>query len=103
MDGVTAIGLASAIVTLVSVGTKIANRLKDLTVDGDIPGVFRDVQTRLPLMISIVVRIQHETDNLSPEARVAFEEVVNRCYRQATQLERILEKVKIVKGDSRTK
>jgi hypothetical protein len=103
MDPVTTIGLASAIVTIVGLGTKIAMRIKLLSEEGDIPAVFRDIRTRLPLIISIVVRTQHESDKLSTEAEEAFEEVVRQCLEQVSQLDDILKKVTISKGDSRVK
>lgn len=103
MDPITAIGLASAIVTFVNLGTKIARRIRELSETGDTPDVFRDIKTRLPLLISIVVRTQHETDKLSPEAEEAFEEVVRQCYEQVSQLDEVLKKVMISKGDSRLK
>ena len=103
MDPVTAVGLASAIVTFVSIGTRIAMRIRELSDAGDIPDVFRDIRTRLPLLISIVVRTQHETDSLSPEAEEAFEEVVRQCFEQVSQLDEVLKKVMISKGDSRLK
>ncbi|KAL8730232.1 MAG: hypothetical protein Q9166_004209 [cf. Caloplaca sp. 2 TL-2023] len=103
MDPVCAIGLASAVVTFVDVGAKIAKRLRELSEAGDIPEVFRDIRTRLPLTISIVLRTQNETSKLSPEAQSAFEEVVRQCFEQASQLDDILKKVMIAKGDSRLK
>jgi len=103
MDPVTAVGLASAVVTFINIGTKIAKRLKELSEAGDIPEVFREIRTRLPLIISIIFSTQHGTDNLSPEAREAFEEIVNQCFEQVTQLDNILKKVTIARGDSRVK
>ena len=103
MDPVTTIGLASAIVTFVAVGTKIAQRIKELSDAGGIPEVFCDIRTRLPLIISIVARTQHETDNLPPEAEKAFEEVVRQCFEQVNQLDEVLKKVTTSKGDSRLK
>lgn len=103
MDPVTAVGLASAIVTFVGIGTRIARRIRELSEVGDIPDVFRDIRTRLPLLMSIVVRTEHGTDNLSPEAEEAFEEVVRQCFEQFRQLDEVLEKVMISKGDSRLK
>ena len=103
MDPITAIGLASAIVTFVSLGTRIAKRIKQLSEAGDIPEVFRDIRTRLPLLISIVVRTQHETGSLSPEAKEALEVVVRQCFEQVTQLDDILKKVMVSKTDSRIK
>lgn len=103
MDPITAVGLASAIVTFISIGTKIAKRMKELSEAGDIPEVFRDIRTRLPLVISIVVRTQSRTDDLSSEAEEAFEEVVRQCFEQVGQLDEILKKVTISKTDSRLK
>ena len=103
MDPVTAIGLASAIVTLVDVGMKIARRMKEMSEAGDIPEVFRDIRTRLPLIISIVDRMQRGTDNISPEAEEAFEGVVRQCLEQVSQLDEVLKKMEISEGDSRLK
>ena len=103
MDPVTALGLGSAIVTFVQIATKIANRVKGFSEAGDIPEVFRDIRTRLPLVISIVIRTQHGIDDLSPEAKEAFEEIVRQSFKQIGQLEEVLQKVKISKSDSRVK
>ena len=103
MDPVTAVGLASAIITFVSIGTRIALRIRELSEACDIPDVFRDIKTRLPLLISIVVRTQNRTENLSPEAEEAFGEVVRQCFKQVRQLDDVLKKVMISKGDSRLK
>lgn len=103
MDPVCAIGLASAVFTLMDIGTKVAKRLKELSETGDVPDVFRDIKTRLPLILSIVARTQHETQNLSLEAQEALEEVVRQCFEQASQLHEILKKVEVARGDSRLK
>ena len=103
MDPLCAIGLASALVTLIDVGSKVAKRVKELSEIGDIPDVFRDIKTRLPLILSIVARTQHETHNLSLHAQEAFEEVIRQCSEQAAQLHDILNKVVVVQGDSRLK
>ena len=103
MDPVTTIGLASAIVTFVAVGTKIAQRIRELSDAGGIPEVFCDIRTRLPLIISIVARTQHETEELHPEVEKALNEVVRQCFEQVNQLDEILTKVTISKSDSRLK
>lgn len=103
MDPITAVGLASAIVTFVDIGTKIASRMKEMSEAGDIPEVFRDVRTRLPLIMSTIVSTQHGIDSLSPEAEQAFKEVVRQCFAQVNQLDEILRKVAVSKGDSRLK
>ena len=102
MDPVTTIGLASAVITLVDVGTKISKRIKQLSDAGDLPDVFRDIRTRLPLIISIVSAHQGKGD-LLPEAEEAFEKIVRQCFDQVSQLDASLEKVTITKADSRFK
>lgn len=103
MDPFTAAGLAAAIVAFIDAGTKVATRVKELSDSGNVPEVFRDIRTRLPLIISIIGGARHATDNLSPEAEAAFEEIVRQCFKQITQLDEILEKVMILRGDSRLK
>ena len=103
MDPLTAVGLASAIVSFIDIGMKIAKRLEELSEAGDVPKVFRDIRTRLPLIMSIVTRTQDATNSLSPEAKEAFQSVVRHCFDQATQLDEILQKVTVERGDSRWK
>ncbi|KAL8674025.1 MAG: hypothetical protein Q9168_001557 [Polycauliona sp. 1 TL-2023] len=103
MDPVCAIGLASAVVSLIDIGTKVAKRLKELSETGDIPHVFRDIKTRLPLILTIVTRTQHETYDISLEAQESFEDVVRQCFDQASQIYEILSKVVVDHGDSRVK
>ena len=103
MDPLTAAGLASAIVTFIDIGTKLVKRMKELSETGGIPEVFRDIRTRLPLIISIVVSTRHGIKNLSPENERAFEEVVRQCFEQVSQLDEILKKVTVSKDDSRLK
>ena len=101
MDPCTAIGLASAIVTFVDIGAKIVKRLKELSEAGDIPEVFRDIRTRLPLLTSIVVGTQQNIEYLTPEAREALQEIVTQCFEQVSQLEDLVKKVVVSRGDSR--
>ena len=103
MDPLTAVGLASVIITFINVGTKTARRMKELSEAGDLPEVFRDIKTRLPLIISIVESARHGTNNLSIEAEGALEEIVRQCFDQVSQLDEILKKVMVSKGDSRLK
>jgi hypothetical protein len=103
MDPITAVGFAAAIAALVDVGMKIARRLEELSETGDAPKVFRDVRTRLPLIISIVMRIQDETSNLTPETKEGFESVVKDCFDHVNQLDEILQKVTVSKGDNKWK
>lgn len=101
MDPFTAIGLASAIVTFVDIGAKIVKRLKELSEAGDVPEVFRDIRTRLPLLTSVVVGTQQNIEHLTPEAREALQEIVTQCFEQVNQLDDLVKKVVVSRGDSR--
>lgn len=100
MDPITAYGLAAAIITFIDVGTRVAGRVKELSDAGDIPGVFRDIKTRLPLIIDIIAQTQAEANKLSPEAQEALKEVVRQSLKQVDQLDEILKKVTVSKGES---
>ena len=103
MDPLTAIGLASAIVSFIDIATKIAGRMKELSEAGDIPEVFHDIRTRLPLLLGIVESSRHGIENLSREAESALEAIVRQCFEQASQLDGILKRIVVSKGDSRLK
>ena len=100
MDPLTAIGFTSAVVSLVAIVTDITVRLAELSKAGDIPQVFRNIQTRLPLITSIVSQTQENAANLSPEDKEAFERVVRQCHEQVRQLKDLVAKVTINAGDS---
>ena len=103
MDPLTAVALASAVVNLVDMGMQIATRMKELSEAGDIPEVFSNIRTRLPLIISIVRSTRIGKDHLSPDAEAAFEAVVRQCFDQVNQLDEILKKMVVTKSDSRLK
>ncbi|KAL8828243.1 MAG: hypothetical protein Q9170_006687 [Blastenia crenularia] len=100
MDPITAYGLASAIITFVDFGTKVAKRVKDLSEAGDIPEAFRDIKTRLPLIVDFIAHTQPDIDKLSPEGHEAFKEVVRQSIKQVGQIDEILKKVTISRGES---
>lgn len=101
MDPFTAAGLTSAIIAMVDISSKIAKRMKELSETGDMPVVFRDIKTRLPLIVDIITTTRYDPASLSPEARKNFEEIVVRCFEQVQQLDTLVEKVALSKGDSR--
>ena len=101
MDPVTVLGVATAVIAFVDLGTKVTKRLAELSKAGDIPEAFRSIETRLPFIISLIDRTQHGADHLSPEAEEAFKKVIRQCFDQVNQLGEILQKVRISKSDSR--
>lgn len=100
IDPVCAFGLASAIVTLLDTGAKVVITLQELSEAGDIPEVFRDIQTRLPLLRRYILYTQSRTDTLSPEAGEEVLAVVQRCNAQVRQLEELLQKVAVSDRES---
>ncbi|MCJ1311572.1 hypothetical protein MMC25_005245 [Agyrium rufum] len=100
MDPITAIGLASAIITFVDFGSKIVRRLEELSAAGEVPKVFREIRTRLPLIITTIDRTRDAAKNLSRSAEEALSSVVESCYSQVKQLEEILQRFTAEKGES---
>ena len=101
MDPITALGVASAVVGFLEIGARIAKRLEELSKVGDVPKVFNDIRTRLPLILSIVSSIQETHEALAQDTQEAFESVVAACYDQIKHIERIVDKIAVVAGDSR--
>ena len=101
MDPVTALGVASAVVTFLEVGAQILKRLEELSKIGDVPIAFNDIRTRLPLLLSIVTSIQSNHEPLTSDAQDPFEKVVAGCYKHIEDVERILQKVTVAHGDTR--
>ena len=101
MDPATAIGLASAIVTLVDVGIRVTKRIQELAIDGDIPEAFLDIKTRLDCIVNTVERMRKGINDLSLKEQKACEEVVIRCFNQVSQLHEFLQRVTVTKGESR--
>lgn len=101
MDPITAISLVSAIVAFVDIGSKIAKRLEELSSAGDAPRVFRDLRTRLPLVLQIVERTRDGAEGLTPESRASVNAVVRNCYEHVEKLDEILQRVTVGQNDTR--
>ena len=90
----------SALTTLVEQCTKIAKRIKELSEAGDVPGVFRDLESHLPLFETVLEHTPHGNNDQSPKTEGALAEIVRQCSKQIDQLKEILRKVRIEEGDS---
>ena len=101
MEPVTAVGLASSVVTFVAVGSKLVRRLKELSEAGDVPEVFRDIHRRLLIVEQKIKNMQTGFESLSQETRAALREVVEQCTEQSNHLAEVLKKVQVSKSDSR--
>lgn len=101
-EALVAIGLASSLITFIQFSQQIASQLRDLNV-GDVPGSFQDIKMRLPLILSIINRVQNVAHRLSTEDKETFNAVVDNCLKQVHQLDSILQRLTIGKGDSTLK
>ena len=100
MDPLTAIGLVSAIVTFVEFGGKVVRRLDELTQAGEVPKAFREIKTRLPLIITTIDRTKDGARLSSRDAEKALSSIVENCHDQVRQLEEILQRFTAEKGES---
>ena len=93
MDPVTAISLASAIITLVDFGAKVLHRFEEISKDGGLPKSFRGISTRMPLLISMVNRTRDAASRMGKESEAVLLPVIESCQEQITELDRLLERV----------
>ena len=100
MDPITAIGLASAIITFVDFGSKVIRRLEELSEAGDVPKAFREIKTRLPLIITTVDKTRNTARTPSRKAEEAMSSIIESCHDQVRELEEILQKFTAEKGES---
>src|SRR5271170_2527714 len=103
MDPITAIGLATSIITFVQLASTILQRFDEISVQGEVPKVFRDVRSRLPLLMHTVKMTEASMDKLSLEARNALGPVIQGCSAQMRQLDRLLRSVTTGHGESAMK
>jgi hypothetical protein len=100
MDPITAIGLATSIVTFIQLATTILQRFDEISVAGEVPKVFREVKSRLPLLMHAVKMTEASMDRISMEARKALGPVIQSCSVQMRQLDDVLRKVTTGHGES---
>ena len=100
MDPITAIGVVSAIITFVDFGSKVVCRLEELSKAGEVPKAFREIKTRLPLIITTVDRTKDAARLSSRKAEEALSSIIENCHDQVKQLEEILQKFTAEKGES---
>lgn len=101
-EAIVALGVASSIISFIQFSQQIIKQLRELHA-GDVPSAFQDIRMRLPLTLNIISRIQDVADRLSPEDKETFDIVVENCLKQVRQLDGILQKLTIEKGDSTLK
>ncbi|KAI9770486.1 MAG: hypothetical protein M1839_003201 [Geoglossum umbratile] len=98
------VGLAASIVTFVDVSAKVLNRLREFySTAEDMPGVFQDIMTQLPLIVDTMTRIEegYEGGSLTGDTQRKLLHVVKGCLRQITMLDGLIEKMLRNPTDSR--
>lgn len=94
-EALAVIGLASAIVQFVEFGTKLLNRLHEFGDDvGNMPKVFQDTKTRLPLIINTLMRTkeQAEAGTIAKLVTSALHPLINGCTQQIELLYSIVDR-----------
>jgi hypothetical protein len=102
-EAVAGIGLASSIVTFVEVSVTVLARIREFrSTTKEIPKVFQDITTQLPLMTDIMTRIENQIQNssLTADSENALSNVVEGCRRQITMLDELIEKILPATTDS---
>ena len=105
MDPVTAIGLASGILTFISFGHNVLARLADFNSNlHDIPKSLQGIKDELPLLLDLFDRIARQTNfGLHGKGtRVGVQNVLDRCNAQVGKLEKILDETIPSTGAGRT-
>src|SRR4051794_31627641 len=103
-EAFAAVGLAASIVTFVGVSAKVLNRLREFySMAEDMPGVFQDIMTQLPLIVDTMTRIEegYEGGSLTGNTQQKLLHVVKGCLRQITMLDGLIEKMLRNPTDSR--
>jgi hypothetical protein len=102
-ETLAALGFAATIIQVVDYGTKVIVRLNDFHSSiVEAPKVFRDILVQLPLILDTLerTRLQAESDAIDKATQDALLPVVQGCYLQIKELNKILVKVVPGKTDS---
>ncbi len=105
-EGLAVIGIIASILQIVDFSSKAISRVKEYGEDAqDIPKTFRDIQTRLPLIVHTLGEIQTRvSDGQVPEESCkALKGVLGDCKAKLAELKIIFEKVLPQDGASKGK
>lgn len=95
-EALAVIGLASAIVQFVDFGTKLLNRLHEFGDDvGNMPKVFQDTKTRLPLIINTLLRTKEQAEaggTVTKQVASALHPLIDGCTQQIELLYDIVDR-----------
>ena len=103
MDPLTAIGVAASIAQFINLGIQVAARLKEYnSATTDVPKALQHISAQLPLLLRSLERVKTEieVEKIDLDTRCILKGVVSGCMQQVQKVDRIIEKVLHVPGDS---
>lgn len=103
MDPLSAIGVASSVVQFIDFGFKVATRLKEYnSASTDVPKSLRHISAQLPLLLNALDRVKTsiEVERVDLDTRCILKGVVSGCKQQVEKIDKIMDKVLHVPGDS---
>ena len=105
MDPLSVLSLTSTIVQFVDFGFKISRRLTDYTKAGidDVPQTLQTIATQLPLLLNALERVKANLadSKLDYDTRCILRGVIAGCFVQLGKVDKIMERVLCVPGDSK--
>ena len=105
MDPLSVLSLTSTIVQFIDFGFKVTRRLTDYTKAGidDVPQTLEAIATQLPLLLNALERVKANLaeSKLDYDTRCILKGVVAGCMVQLGKVDKILDKVLSVAGDSK--
>ena len=105
MDPLSALSLTATIITFVDFGFKVSRRLAEYSKAGveDIPQTLETIATQLPLLLNALERVKANLadSKLDYDTRCILRGVVAGCTAQVGKVDKILDKVLSVEGDSK--
>ena len=103
MDPLSAIGVAASIAQFVNLGIQVAARLKEYNAaTNDVPKALQHIAAQLPLLLRSLERVKTgiEVEKVDLDTRCILKGVVAGCLQQVEKIDRIIERVLHVPGDS---
>lgn len=103
MDPLSAMGVAASIAQFVNLGVQVAARLKEYnSATTEVPKALQHISAQLPLLVRSLERIKTgmEVEKVDLDTRCILKGVVSGCMRQVEKVDRIIDKVLHVPGDT---
>ena len=103
MDPLSAMGVAASIAQFVNLGVQVAARLKEYnSATTDVPKALQHISAQLPLLVRSLERIKTgmEVEKVDLDTRCILKGVVSGCMQQVEKVDRIIDKVLHVPGDT---